>query len=209
MRPDQHRGVTWCSALALVLCAGCRAEASPEKSVAIAAPAGPSRRVEWPVYGGDPGAQRYSPLQDIDPANVAGLESAWEWQTGEKEMTDSAGSKIGPGYFEATPVMLGDTLYLSTPFHRVVALDAQSGRELWKFNPGTEQWGSTGFSHPTFVHRGVAIWSGPGERRVFLNSRGRLFALDASTGRPIPSFGTGGQVDLTRGLRWPVDRLRA
>jgi len=164
-----------------------------------------ARRVEWPVYGGDPGAQRYSPLQDINPANVAGLASAWEWRTGETEMTDSTGAGIDPGYFEATPIMLGDTLYLSTPFHRVVALDAESGRELWKFNPGTEIWGSIGFSHPSFVHRGVAIWSAPGERRVFLNSRGNLFALDAATGRPIPSFGAGGWVDLTQGLRWPVN----
>ena len=193
------------AASGLLIGAACGPESGSAKRVP--ASTDPARRVEWPVYGGDPGAQRYSPLQDINPANVAGLESAWEWHTGEKEMTDSAGAEIGPGYFEATPVMLGDTLYLSTPFHRVVALDAQSGRELWKFNPGTAQWGSTGFSHPTFVHRGVAIWSGPGERRVFLNSRGRLFALDAATGRPIPSFGAGGRVDLTRGLRWPVDPL--
>ena len=191
------------AASGLLIGAACGLESGSGKRVPATTDS--ARRVEWPVYGGDPGAQRYSPLQDINPANVAALQSAWEWRTGETEMTDSTGAGIDPGYFEATPIMLGDTLYLSTPFHRVVALDAESGRELWKFNPGTAQWGSIGFSHPSFVHRGVAIWSAPGERRVFLNSRGNLFALDAATGRPIPSFGAGGWVDLTQGLRWPVN----
>ncbi len=193
------------AACGLLVAAGCGAEAGSPGRDASAPSLDPARRIEWPVYGGDPGAQRYSPLEDITPANVAGLEAAWAWRTGERGMADSSGTRIRPGSFEATPIMLGDTLYLSTPYHRVVALDAASGRELWKFDPGAAQGGSMGFDNPTFVHRGVAIWSAPGERRVFLNSRASLFALDAATGRPIPSFGAGGRVDLTRDLRWPVN----
>ena len=165
-----------------------------------------SRRVEWPVYGGDPGAQRRSPLDDITRANVAQLGKAWEWRTGERETTDSSGRSIRPGPFEATPLMLGDTLYLSTPFQRVVALDASTGRAFWEFDPGTASAGERAHDHPWFVHRGVAIWSGPEGRRVFLNSRSGLYALDAGTGRPIGGFGSGGRVDLTTNLRWAVER---
>jgi quinoprotein glucose dehydrogenase len=189
----------------ILIVAGCHAEAGSLAADAWAPPSDPARRVEWPVYGGDPGAQRYSPLEDITRANVAGLQAAWEWRTGEREMGDSTGMRIRPGSFEATPVMLGDTLYLSTPYNRVVALDAATGRELWKFDPGVAPVVAIGFDHPALVHRGVAIWSAPGERRVFLNSRSSLFALDAATGRLIPSFGTGGRIDLTRDLRWPVN----
>lgn len=187
-----------------LLLAGCTADSAVPGQGVLAPPADPARRVEWPVYGGDPGAQRYSPLEEITPDNVGSLELAWEWSTGEREIRDTAGNRIRPGSFEATPLMLGDTLYLSTPYHHAVALDAASGRELWRFDPGTTKVGEAGFGHPSFVHRGVAVWSTARERRVFLNSQKNLFALDAATGLPVPSFGTGGRVDLTRELRWPV-----
>ena len=165
-----------------------------------------SRRVEWPSYGGDPGSQRFARISDIAAANVARLKPLWEWRTGERARRSSAGETVLPDRFEATPVMLGDTLYLSTPFNRAVALDANSGRELWRFDPEAPRWGRVGGDHAGFVHRGVAVWSGKQERRVFLNSRWRLFALDAGTGKPIESFGQHGEVDLTAGLRWPVER---
>jgi quinoprotein glucose dehydrogenase len=169
----------------------------------------PALRVEWPAYGGDPGGQRYSPLTTINRGNVSGLRRAWEWRTGEVDM-DSArvGQPALPGRFEATPLMLGDTLYLSTSFNQVVALDANTGRELWRFDPKAAEWGRIGGDPHGFAHRGVAVWTGDGGRRVFINSRWRLVALDAGTGKPIASFGAAGEVDLTSGLRWPVDRYR-
>jgi quinoprotein glucose dehydrogenase len=191
----------------LLLLAGCTADSSVPAQGVLTPPADPARRVEWPVYGGDPGAQRYSPLEEITPDNVGSLELAWEWNTGEREIRDAAGNRIRPGSFEATPLMLGDTLYLSTPYHHAVALDAASGRELWRFDPGTTKVGEAGFGHPSFVHRGVAVWSTERERRVFLNSQKNLFALDAATGLPVPSFGTAGRVDLTGELRWPVNPI--
>jgi quinoprotein glucose dehydrogenase len=102
--------------------------------------------------------------------------------------------------------MLGDTLYVSTPYNRVVALDANVGRELWSFDPDATRWGTLGDERAGYVHRGVAVWSGGGARRVFLNSRWRLIALDSRTGKPIPSFGTNGEIDLTHDLSWPVNR---
>lgn len=103
--------------------------------------------------------------------------------------------------------MVGDTLYLSTPFSRAVALDARSGRELWRFDPHVTRAGPVGNDHAGFVHRGVALWSGPHGRRVLLNARWTLHSLDAATGRPDAAFGDGGKVDLATDLRWPVNRL--
>ena len=169
----------------------------------------PATRVDWPAYGGDPGAQRFSGITGITPGNVAELQQVWIWRTGERpQMNSGSGVSIRPDKFEATPLMLADTLYLSTPYNRAVALDANSGRQLWEFDPGATEWGDIGDDRAGFVHRGVAVWTGTGGRRVFLNSRWRLIALDAATGKPIASFGSGGEVDLTRELRWRVDRYK-
>jgi len=170
-------------------------------------PQAPARLVEWPVYGGDAGGMRYSTLADVNRDNVSGLRRAWVWETGEVPIPASDTTKAArPGTFQATPLMVNDTLYLSTPYNRVVALDANTGRLLWEYDPGTHRTGQP--SNGTgFVHRGVALWSDGHERRVFLNTRWRLIALDAATGRPVPSFGSNGEIDLTDGLEWSVNRL--
>lgn len=166
-----------------------------------------ARGQDWPVFGGDPGGMRYSTLTQIDRGNVDKLRIAWSWETGEVPIPKADSTKAArPGAFQATPLAIHDTLYLSTPFNRVVALDANTGRELWRYDPGAYRAGQP--SNGTgFVHRGVATWSDGKERRIFMNSRWRLIALDAATGKPIPSFGTGGEVDLTAQLIWKVNKL--
>ena len=168
---------------------------------------GTSQLVEWPVYGGDPAGMKYSRLTDVNRDNVSGLTRAWTWATDEQPIPPTDSTKAArPGTFQATPLMLNDTLYLSTPYNRVVALDANTGRQLWRFDPGSHTHGQP--SNGTgFVHRGVAMWTGGGERRVFINSRWRLIALDAATGKPVPSFGTNGEIDVTAGLGWTVNPL--
>lgn len=163
--------------------------------------------VEWPTYGGDAGGMKYSRLRDIDRSNVSRLEQAWTWDTGDPANPPAdSGRPARPGNFQATPLMINDTLYLPTPLNQVVALDANTGRELWRFDPGAYRYGQP--SNGTgLVHRGVAMWTDGRERRIYINSRWRLIALDAGTGRPIPSFGTNGEVDLTLGLSRPVNRL--
>jgi quinoprotein glucose dehydrogenase len=158
---------------------------------------------EWRVYGGDPGAMKYSNLAEVTRDNVHLLRPAWKWQTGERA---DSGWHAHPGLFEATPLMIGDTLYLSTPYNQVVALDATSGKELWRYDPKAYQAGQPP-NGMGFVHRGVAAWSDGRERRILLNSRWRLIALDAATGKPVASFGTGGEIDLTAQLGRPVNRL--
>jgi len=164
-----------------------------------------ARAVDWPTYGNDAGGLKYSSLADINRGNVAKLEIAFTWNTNESNIPASEGQKPArPGQFQATPLAIHDTLFFSTPFNRVIALDANTGREYWAFDP--QPWKTYGQpSNGTgFVHRGVATWTNGRERRVFINSRWRLIALDAATGKPIPSFGDHGEVDLTAGLSRPV-----
>jgi quinoprotein glucose dehydrogenase len=150
---------------------------------------------------------RWSPLGDVNRENVARLKVAWTWKTGERPVTALPNGKSSrPGLFQASPVVIGDTMYVSTPYAAVAALDAATGRELWRYDP--EVWRAGQPSNGTgFVHRGVATWSDGRERRVFVNARWKLVALDAASGRPIETFGERGTVNLVRQLRRPVDTL--
>jgi quinoprotein glucose dehydrogenase len=173
----------------------------------LVASAAGAQRVGWPNPSGDAGAMRWSPLVDIDRGNVARLQVAWTWKTGERAVPASAEQPAArPGQFQTSPVVIGDTMYLSTPYAAVAALDARTGKEFWRYDP--ETWRAGQPSNGTgLVHRGVATWSRGAERRVFINARWKLVALDARTGKPIPSFGEAGEVDLVRGLRRPVNKL--
>lgn len=184
-----------------LLCAACAHPSVQPAAVTAAAV------VEWPVYGGDAGGLKYSPLADIDRSNVAHLAPAWSWSTGEHAIPQTDSTKAArPGNFQATPLMIDGVLYLSTPYSQVVALDANTGRELWRHDP--RAWEAGQPSNGTgFVHRGVAAWTDGTERRIFINSRWKLIALDARTGRPIHSFGTGGEVDLTADLIWSAKKI--
>jgi len=168
---------------------------------------GTRRADEWPTYGGDPGATKYSSLSSIHRGNVAQLQVAWRWRTGEQPIAASTNTRAAhPGTFQTTPVMVGDTLFFSTPYARVVAMNAATGQPYWSYDPGGAQAGQP--SNGTgFVHRGVATWSNGRERRIFINSRWNLVALDAATGRAIRTFGDTGVVDLTAQLRRPVNKL--
>jgi quinoprotein glucose dehydrogenase len=164
----------------------------------------PARVVEqgWPVYAGDPGSTHASPLAEINRGNVSNLDVAWQWSPGERTLPEFG---TRPGNFQNTPLMIDGVLYVSTPYNRVVALDAADGRELWSYDPRAYQDGQPP-NGTGFVHRGVAAWRDGERLRIFLASRYRLLALDATTGEPISTFGTRGAVDLTEGLRWAFDK---
>jgi quinoprotein glucose dehydrogenase len=160
---------------------------------------------DWPVYGGDQAGTKFSPMADINTGNVARLAPAWEWTTREKAL-ETFGTR--PGAFEVTPLMIDNVLYFSTPYNRVVALNADTGAELWAFDPRAYEDGQPP-NGTGFVHRGVAAWrdgAAAGKLRVFINSRYRLICLDAATGNPIETFGDHGAVDLSRGLLWEINR---
>ncbi len=157
---------------------------------------------EWPTADGVEGTH-YSHLADISAANVHALEVAWTYRTG--DVSDGTPGLAGTA-FEATPIMVDGALYLSTPFNRVVALDAETGRELWTFDPAIDR-----TQQAMITSRGVSTWLDPAradgepcQRRVFLAALdARLFALDGRTGQRCDDFGNHGELDLGTG----VDRI--
>ncbi|OLC80153.1 MAG: hypothetical protein AUH72_12770 [Acidobacteria bacterium 13_1_40CM_4_65_8] len=162
--------------------------------------------VEWPSYGGDPGGTKYSPLTDVNTSNVSRLGVAWEWKTGEKALAQFG---TRPGNFQVTPLMIDNVLYFSTPYNRVVALNADTGAELWSYDPKPYEEGQPP-NGTGFVHRGVAAWrdrTAGNKLRIFINSRYRLICLDAATGQPVDSFGRNGVIDLSEGLVWAINKL--
>lgn len=173
---------------------------------------------DWPVYGRDPGGQRYSPLKQINTKNVDQLQPAWTYHTREDVATSSrafvppdmdarpnttpnpaASTKAPPPRrgrpraSQATPIVINHVMYLPTAYDRVVALDPETGKEIWKYQvkgggPST---------------RGVAYWPGDKQtppRIVFGTNNGKLIVLDAKTGQPILTFGNQGEVDLRQGV---------
>ncbi len=163
---------------------------------------------EWPAYGNDAGSSRHSPLTEITQANVAGLKVAWTYHTG--DISDGKGTWNGQpvrvkSTFEATPLMSDGTLYFPTPFNRIVALDAETGREKWTFDPKLDRIGSYG---DDFTSRGLALRidsalaSGQPCRKTLYEATldGRLIAVDAETGSACAAFGAAGQVSLKTGI---------
>ena len=159
--------------------------------------------VEWRYVGAEQSHTKYSPVDDIDLTNVDQLEIAWEWEPGELPL-EEFGTR--PGSFQAMPLMIDNVVYLSTMYTRVVALDAETGKELWVFDPEAYRTGPRGAGPGGFKHRGVAVWGSGDDMRIFLNSRDSLYALDAKTGELIRPFGDNGKVLLTDGFPNEVTR---
>ncbi len=150
---------------------------------------------DWPVYGGDAGGKRFSALQQITRKNVRTLRLAWIYHTGDAYQPKHGRSTA----FEATPLYIDGTLYLSTPLGRAIALDPIGGKEKWSYRAKLNR--DAGYGD--FASRGVATWKPQGgARRIFLPTiDARLIALDASTGKPCTDFGDNGEIDLRHGLR--------
>ncbi len=125
--------------------------------------------VDWAFWGGDSGGAHYSALADINASNVSGLRQAWLWKTGETPLSQYG---TRPGIFENTPLMIDNVLYVSTPYNRVVALDPETGAELWSYDPKSYVDGQPP-NGTGYVHRGIAAWRDArdgGKMRIFLNT---------------------------------------
>src|SRR5215831_13928042 len=159
----------------------------------LIAAAPPPSQVEWLYYGGDPGGMKYSPLTDVNAANVTRLRRAWQWSHWETPLEEY---KTSPGFFESTPLMIDSVLYVTTPYNSIAALDAEPGKELWRFDGEAYKLGQL-LSASGWKLRGTAFWRDEGKLRIFLNSRHRLFSLDARTGKAVHTFGNNGEGSLT------------
>lgn len=145
----------------------------------VAALAQEATQANWPGMGGTPGNSHYSALRQINRSNVATLKEAWRFDTGEE------------GGLETTPAVIDGVLYGLTPSKKVIALNAASGKVIWKFDSGVKA------AAPS---RGLTWWTSGKERRLLVGIGHFLYALDPSTGKPIPSFGTNGRIDLREDL---------
>ena len=160
----------------LLLLAGCRESRLPS--------------TDWPTTGGGPANTRYSPLDQINTTNVGRLRVAWTFHTGDlpKER----------GEIQATPIVIDGIMYTTTPALAVVALHAENGKQIWRFDPRTTPHAPR--TDMTHVNRGVVYWADTNDRRIFFTAGRRLYALDARTGHPISTFGDSGSIDLAVGL---------
>lgn len=143
----------------------------------------------WGAYFGDAGGTHYSTLRQIDVSNVARLEKAWEFRTGDMP----AGNR---SQIQCNPLVIDGVFYGTSPALALIALDAATGRELWRFIPETDVPGGG----PAGVNRGLAWWQEGGEKRILFSAGVYLYAVNPVTGKAIASFGDGGRVNLTVGL---------
>jgi len=134
---------------------------------------------DWPTYGGDAQNTHYSPLTQINRANVNQLQGAWTFDTGET------------GGLETSPLIIEGILYGITPSQKIFALDAATGKQRWKFDSGIVG---------TQPNRGLAYWADGDDRRILVGVMNFLYALDATSGKPVASFGRNGRIDLREGL---------
>ena len=149
---------------------------------------------EWPYYGGDAGGTKYSKLDQITRSNVTKLKVAWTFHTG-----DWSDGKASPNRsaFEMTPLVVDGVMYLTTSFGRAMALEAETGKQLWAFDPKLDR----DRNYNLLINRGATYWTDGKQRRLFWGTLdGRMFAVDATTGRPAPSFGNDGWIDLRKGV---------
>ncbi|HET9305481.1 MAG TPA: pyrroloquinoline quinone-dependent dehydrogenase [Candidatus Sulfotelmatobacter sp.] len=153
---------------------------------------------DWPNYGNDPGGMRYSPLSQINRDNVSKLKLAWTFHTG--DISDGTHNRRRSG-FEATPILVDGTLFFTTGFNRIIALDPETGWQRWAYDPQVDLTLDYGDG---LINRGVSTWLDPNaasaqpcHRRLYeATLDARLVALDAATGKPCMDFGDHGKVNL-------------
>src|SRR5215469_12336501 len=174
-------------ALAVMLTARFHAAMTPASSQAVGQPSDLfQKQQDWPMSGGSSENNQYSSLAQINRSNVSQLQVAWTFDTGE-----------GGTWLETNPIVVDGMLYAYTNSLKVIALDAASGKLMWKFDSGIQG------RQPS---RALTYWTDGKEKRLFAGIMSFLYALDVKTGRPFNSFGKDGRIDLREGLgRSPVE----
>jgi quinoprotein glucose dehydrogenase len=146
-----------------------------------------SGSVDWPVYRGDPKANQFVTLAQINATNVHKLHPAWEYHTGDASQRST---------MYANPLVINGVMYISTPGLKAIALDAATGARIWSFDPATHNNGKV----IRLRNRGVTYWKGSEGERIFDFVGDRVYALDAKSGKLIQTFGSDGHIDLRQNL---------
>ena len=151
---------------------------------------------DWPEYLGDKARTHFSPLDQVNTRNVRRLQVAWTYHAGDAR--DDNLSQI-----QCNPIIVGGMLYGTTPQLKLIALQAATGRELWRFDPfaGSAKGGVVG------VNRGVVHWAEGHDHRILFSADHFLYSIDAETGRPVDTFGADGHIDIKDGLGRDVSKL--
>ena len=191
-RPLLKSRTSWLAIAALAAICICVAMNQPYKTLPFPATAKSTQAEsrDWQHWGGTAAGTRYVPFDQINAANVDKLQVAWSYRTG-----------VG-GAFKATPLQIGDTLYVCLARNIIAALDADSGAERWRFDPQLKD-SKVGF---TTTCRGVTYFKAPAppadcpERILTATTDARLIAVDANTGKRCTDFGTNGEVTLLAGM---------
>lgn len=150
----------------------------------------------WPVYGGNKAGNRYSPLTQINISNVKNLQVAWMYDA--REPVDSTNLNQRPKEIQCQPIVVDGVMYGTTPEVKLFAVDAATGKELWKFAPEKH---NLRFS----TNRGVMYWRDGDDKRILFSSGATLYAINATDGKLISNFGNGGKADLREGLAEGLD----
>ena len=214
---DSLKKVVWVVVFLLSTVFALLAWTLPARSQAAkAAPSVTAKAGEWRYLNGDSLSRRYSPLDQINKENFKDLKIAWRWKAAIGPAPSSLGGTAqGNGdpvlamyKSEATPIMVGGILYESAGGQRVAAaIDAATGKQLWLWE-GMDEGGRDRKAPRRNAGRGVAYWTDGKEERIFVVTTGfYLVALNAKTGVPVKSFGTGGAVDLMKELHVDFDHV--
>jgi len=153
---------------------------------------------QWPNYANDVGGSHFTVANQITPANASQLEQAWVYHTGERIIP--GGPPLVALNFEVTPLKIDDALYLCTSQNTAISIDADTGKEIWRYDPKLNP---AGLNHRVCRGLSYALTGGEGicARRLLMGTNDdRLIALDLATGRPCPGFGKDGTVDMKEGL---------
>lgn len=151
---------------------------------------------DWPVYLGDKANTHYSALKQINSRNVTRLQVAWTYHSGDCGSDDRS-------QIQCNPLIIDGVLYGTSPQLKLLALDAATGREIWRFQP----FGGVNIDTSIGVNRGVAYWADGNDRRILYTVDHYLYAVNAQTGRAIENFGEAGRVDLKKDLGRDVSKL--
>ena len=155
---------------------------------------------DWPAFGQSPGGMRFSPAAQIRPDNVGSLRLAWSFRTGDMPGAYPRFPKA-PHSFQATPLQVGNLVYVCSQHDIVFAIDADTGKLRWRHDPRIDQTGVVNLACRGVSYADTGQGQGPCAKRIIQGTLdARLIALDALTGQPCAGFGRNGEVQLRDGM---------